>query len=139
MRQELEEKLVEKYPSLFADRTRPPTESLMCFGCECDDGWFHILDSMCSLIDHHIKNGEWQYEQPYRFTQIKEKFGGLRVYDYGHDDYIQGVIDMAEEMAAKSCEVCGDKARTKAAGAWLKTLCEKHASEMGYSEVRDMI
>jgi hypothetical protein len=135
MRDELEQKLIQKYPELFADKDKPPTQSLMCFGCECDDGWFNILDNMCRLIHEHLKDKDY----PYRFTQIKEKFGTLRVYDNGSDKYIFGVIDMAESMSHTTCEVCGNMARTKAAGIWLKTLCEHHAKEMNYSELKEEI
>lgn len=132
MRKELEDKLIDKYPELFEDKDKPPTESLMCYGCECDDGWFDILNGMCRQIYQHI-NSKKENRPSYRFTQIKEKFAGLRVYGIGSDDYIDGVVDMAESISYHTCEVCGDKGFTMSSGFWLKTLCEKHASEMGYS------
>lgn len=130
MSPELEKQLVAKYPELFVDKDKPLTESLMAFGCECSDGWFAVLDGLCACIAEHIKNGHWQSEFPYRFSQIKEKYGGLRVYDWGHDDYIAGVIRMAEKMAYRTCELCGQPGQMCAAGVWLRTLCpacsEKH-------------
>lgn len=135
MNPELEGKLAEKYPGLFRDRERPPTESLMCYGCECADGWHDIIYEMCSLISRYLnEKGRVDGPQDYRFTQIKEKFGGLRVYGQGGDDYIDGVVDMAESMSYRTCELCGDSARVKSSGNWLKTLCERHAGEMGYGE-----
>lgn len=57
--------------------------------------------------------------------QVKEKFGGLRFYYNGGDDYIKGVVDMAEEMSYVTCEECGAPGKpTK--GGWIRTLCKEH-------------
>ena len=111
---------------------RSVTESLMAFGCECSDGWFTIIYEMCACIAQHIKNGHWKYDQPYRFSQIKEKYAGLRVYDNGHDDTIFGIIQMAEAMSYKTCELCGAPGVVCSAGIWLRTLCPAHAKEHNY-------
>jgi hypothetical protein len=132
MREELEQKLVAKFPELFRDKDKPLTESLMAFGCECSDGWFDILYSLCDVISRHIKNGHWKYESPYRFFQIKEKFAGLRVYDSGHDEYISGAIAMAETLSYRTCELCGAPGQVCSAGVWLRTLCTAHAEEHNY-------
>jgi hypothetical protein len=137
MSPELEHELVSNYPDLFRDKDKPPTESLMYFGCECGDGWFNILSLMCSCIQQHIKNGHWQYAEPYRFFQIKEKFAGLRVYDSGHDDYISGVIAMAETLSYHTCEECGNVGRVccSKGGYWLRTLCPEHMDKLDYRRV----
>jgi hypothetical protein len=59
------------------------------------------------------------------FDQIKEKFGGLRIYFSGGDDYVSGVIGMAEDMSYKLCEVCGNKGNANKSG-WIATLCDEH-------------
>ncbi len=57
--------------------------------------------------------------------QVKEKFGGLRFYYSGGDDYIRGVVDMAEYMSYDTCEECGAPGKpTK--GGWIRTLCVEH-------------
>lgn len=58
--------------------------------------------------------------------QCKEKFGGLRFYYHGGDDYIRGVVDMAEEMSYRTCEVCGVPAKDVNDGGWYRTRCEEH-------------
>jgi len=91
MKEELELKLIEKYPKLFGNVNRSPKESLMCFGCEHGDGWFDILDNLCGFITNlqesrsyflPKKNGEYiDFHCPdVTFVQIKEKYGTLRVY-----------------------------------------------------------
>ena len=134
MNADLENKLLEKYPRLFADHKKPPAESLMCYGCDHGDGWFFIIDSMCRCIQQHTEKSESQY----KFLQVKEKFGGLRVYDTGGDEYTSGIIDMAEAISRRTCEVCGSPGKLNSSGLWVKTLCESHASEMGYARTQKL-
>jgi len=58
-------------------------------------------------------------------TQIKEKFGGLRFYCNGGDEFTEGLIQMAEIMAECTCEVCGKPGSARNSG-WIKTLCDEH-------------
>lgn len=126
--------LYEKYSSLFSfvgSKHEPIGE-----GIECNFGWYDILSSLCFMIAQHERNieGNNKYRisqnqkpidyEPFQFTQIKEKFGGLRVYSNGGDDYTRGLIGMAECWSYKSCEICGNKGQTTKHG-WLKTICEK--------------
>lgn len=127
---ELEDKLEHDFPDLFKGRLKPLTESLMRFGCDHDDGWFNIIRSMCEAIENHLKRQDPRPE--YEFVQIKEKFGTLRVYGNGHDEYIAGVIRMAENMSAVTCEVTGRPGRLRKKGFWYRTLCEEQAEKDGY-------
>ncbi len=74
-------------------------------------------------------------------TQIKEKFGTLRFYYSGGDDYIRGLETMAESMTSRICEDCGSPgfARSTKKQRWVRVLCEKHAEEQGYIEDEDSI
>lgn len=56
-------------------------------------------------------------------VQVKEKFGTLRFYYNGGDEYISGLTAMAEAMSARTCESCGTSAKTSGQG-WLVTLCQ---------------
>jgi hypothetical protein len=66
-------------------------------------------------------------------TQIKEKFGTLRFYYWGGDDYCRGVESMAESMSAVTCEVCGSPGKLRNGG-WVQTLCDEHAKETRYED-----
>ena len=57
-------------------------------------------------------------------VQIKEKFGTLRLYHDGGDDYCHGVVVMAEVMSGCTCEVCGSPGHTAGRG-WIRTLCDR--------------
>lgn len=139
MNEELQDKLYEKYPDLFSNKIKSPTESCMSWGCEVGDGWYDILSCLCYSIvqyENMIKNSNtWSETQfgelaqkyknycPVKFDQVKEKYGGLRVYFNGGDDYVDGLISMAETMSYKICEVCGNPGKPNESG-WIVTLCD---------------
>jgi len=134
MKDQLDQQLVEKYPEIFRDRHAPMTQTAMCWGFDCGDGWYQILDSLCGQIQNHIdwnnknfEKGYAQYKQVPQVvaTQVKEKFGGLRFYYDGGDDQIHGMVRMAESWAANTCEECGAPG-TMRHGGWVRTLCDDH-------------
>ena len=96
MKQELEQKLYNDFPKLFRQKDLPKEESAMCWGIDTPDEWFDVIHKACNLIQGHCDSIGGQIE----FTQIKEKFGLLRMYCSGYDSYINGVIDMASEIVA---------------------------------------
>lgn len=71
-------------------------------------------------------------------SQIKEKFGTLRFYYRGGDEYVDGLEHMADSMSAVMCEDCGCPGKSRSSkGKWIRTLCVKHAFEQGYIEHED--
>ena len=78
MKTELEKQLFDKYPSIFADRTKPMSETCMCWGISCDDGWYHIIDNLCKQLTF-IEN---VYDVKVIADQVKEKYGTLRFYHH---------------------------------------------------------
>ena len=118
MTPELENKLYEDFPSLFANREQQG--SCMVYGCECGDGWYGILRAACNRIASHEK---YAGRSDFRFGQVKEKWGRLCLYYSAGDEFVMGVISMAEAMSAMTCELCGDPGKTNDIG-WLSTLCE---------------
>lgn len=57
--------------------------------------------------------------------QVKEKFGGLRFYVHGATDEQYAMIQFAESMSYRTCEVCGDRGRGNGGG-WITVRCKKH-------------
>jgi hypothetical protein len=145
MKQDLDEALCAKYPKIFVNRHGDVKETLMCWGFECSDGWYNIINQLCANIQHHIdwsiKNNswdiEWNKEHPDEqrevrevvsqvvAVQIKEKFGTLRFYYDGGDAEIRGMTRMAESMSSVTCEECGNPGKTRGGG-WVRTLCDHH-------------
>lgn len=119
MNNQLQDQLIKDFPELFKGSSEPPTKSLMCFGCECGDGWYDLIRNVCEKIKD---------ESDVYFLQIKEKFGGLRMYISSGSSKTHSIIDKAEEKSFKICEICGKPGKTKNEG-WLRTLCEECRNE----------
>lgn len=142
MDQQLQNQLFEKYPDLFSNKDKDIRSSCMAWGIEAGNGWNSIISSLCWMIKQHEDNIIWQtkwkqktdpeYKSGYflvKFDQIKEKYGGLRIYFSGGDDYVEGLVSMAEAMSYKICEVCGNKGESNKSG-WISTLCETHRESL---------
>ena len=69
MKPELDKTLCERYPKIFADRHADMTTTAMCWGFDCGDGWFNILDQLCSQIQHHIDWRQQQYARAESYNQ----------------------------------------------------------------------
>ena len=95
----------------------------MCWGIEVGDGWYDILDELCERIQTHCDNNGYD---EVRFSQIKEKYGTLRVYVNFGSDEIYDYIDEAQERSSHVCELCGSK-RGKLYDdfGWLSVRCKK--------------
>jgi hypothetical protein len=133
MSPELADKLIEQYPEQFKNLKY----------LECDDGWYEILSRLCYIVNNHLDYKKRLNEplESFYWSQIKEKFGGLRAYCYGADEYIRGAIDMAESVSCITCEVTGEKGKVRykkfdenrqPIPAWVKTLCDNEAIKRGY-------
>ena len=131
MRQELDKLLCEKYPKMMVNRNKNMQETCMCWGFECGDGWFNILNQLMSNIQHHIDWNNQNFEKGYKkykqvtqvtLDQVKEKFGTLRFYYTGGDDEISGMVRMAESMSGVTCEECGNPGESRGGG-WVHTYC----------------
>lgn len=114
MRKELEESLSKDYPTLSQD---------IIF--EVEDGWYEIIRDMFSEVDRLLnkKNSEGN-EDHFRFSQIKEKWGLLRVYYYGYFDGIDEIISKYEKKSSSICEYCGSKGDRLKINGWYKTICQ---------------
>lgn len=174
MKQELDKLLCEKYPKMMVNRHKNMQETCMCWGFECGDGWFNILNQLMGNIQHHIDwkekqragavkynematqakagnfelfeedmkalpNGEYKEKRlgeivtdgfrkvpdlipQVTLDQVKEKFGTLRFYYSGGDDYISGMVSLAESLTGVTCEECGNVGERRGSG-WIHTFC----------------
>ena len=62
MRRELDEALCAKYPLIFKDRNADMRTTAMCWGLECGDGWYNIIDTLCGLLTSEYRHAESRYE-----------------------------------------------------------------------------
>jgi hypothetical protein len=139
MDQELQNKLFEEYLDLFSNKDKDIKTTCMAWGIECNNGWYDIIYDLCWMIKQHETNIadririRTKNNQPndksdldyflVKFDQIKEKYGGLRIYFSGGDEYVEGLISMAESFSYKICEQCGQRGKPNKGG-WISTLCD---------------
>ncbi len=117
MKEELEQQLIDKFPKLLSGRTIGAHQNLMCFGCQCCDGWFNMLVNMCEELSKH---------EDVVLMQVKEKYGSLRIHlAEGHTDEVNEIIRRYEKASTYTCEVCGSTLGTKIQGdnGWYQALC----------------
>lgn len=149
MKDSLYEQLVKDNPELFENNN---------IEFSVGNGWYNIMAGLLGIITAPLANAQHRlrYEREHpsndggvklhmleegvqnaldslpRLDQVKEKFGGLRFYytDRNKDnrDYIAGAVRMAEEMADRTCHVCGSPGERRG-GDWIQTLCDKHHKE----------
>ena len=85
----------------------------MCVGA----GWHSLVDEAYDLCE--------KYEV--EITQIKEKFGQLRIYTSWREDVtddLDEMLWMIESRSSSMCECCGAAAGQRNRGGWIKTICK---------------
>ena len=126
------DQLIIKYPKIFQQYEGNPG---MVNWYGVPDGWLPVVDKLCGAIQNYIdnfirytKDGEWRPQQV-TCVQMKEKFGGLRFYTNGNDDYVEGMINMAEHICYHTCQNCGSERNIGQTEGWISTLCEECAED----------
>lgn len=132
---------VEKYGECDVYDLSTSTGSFVANGFavhNCGDGWFRLIYDTCLKLqwdtDHNNHGGEFPQIV---FTQIKEKFGTLRLYVAGASDYQYGIIDMAESVSGWICEYCGTTKDVGNTQGWVRTICRECLNEHYPQEVGD--
>jgi hypothetical protein len=121
MNPDLDARLCESYPDIF--KSAQLQNGKLAWHFECEDGWFFIIDTLCTLItSHRLRSGDQQV----RAYQVKEKFGTLQFGYDGGDSYIEGLVDMATSLSGTICETCGQKGGITERDGWLSTRCPEH-------------
>ena len=92
---------------------------------ECHGGWLTLIERMLDSIESHLvslpKNSK--VRKNFVVEQIKEKFGGLRVYVNGADDFIYDKIVQTEKDSKHICEFCGLGGAMSKNGHYYRTVC----------------
>ena len=89
MRKELDEALCAKYPLIFKDRNADMRTTAMCWGLECGDGWYNIIDTLCGLLTNDYRGAKSRYEH---LVEV-----GLDNVLYGTKTVTQEAIDEAKQ------------------------------------------
>lgn len=112
------------YPALYAQHGLDMSQTCMCWGFDCGDGWFDIINELSRKITE-IDEREGVTTEA---AQVKEKYGTLRFYVNGETDATEKAIEKAEDRSAVTCEVCGKPGKLRGA-CWLRTRCDECAAK----------
>ena len=83
-------------------------------------GWDRLFLLYCKCIrDYLIKNN---YLDKFYFTQVKEKYGTMRLYNAGCPKDIQRITNLFEGYSKYVCQDCGDFSVFRTDG-WVSHLC----------------
>lgn len=147
MKPETQQILFDRYPDIFREKGLPSTETCMCWGIECSDGWFDLLDKLCGQLTLLKRYTGMEVVA----MQVKEKFGTLRFYwrmdtfpiDSTHEqqkhwwNIVEALVDRAQNESAQTCEITGESGVLCLNGGWYKTLCAEEAKKSGYVTVAE--
>ena len=121
-------KLFERFPSIFPPEAirEDLTKSCLAWGCEVGPGWFPIVEDMLKKMSSVAIR-----PQLLQLEQIKEKFGGLRVYYSAAaaiEKQVDSIVAKAEDAAARTCEHCGQPNTKEQHHVGYNNICEACAS-----------
>jgi len=92
-----------------------------CWGC--GKGWYQLIEDFLTKISVLCENDY------VHIIDIKEKFGGLRIYCQGGTPEVFDLIQRTENKSYEICEVCGNDGTYYGELTWKSTLCPKHFRE----------
>lgn len=88
----------------------------MNYAAHLPGGWANIARQLQERLAPFVASGG-------RVLQVKEKFGGLRVYTSG--DGVPELDDLCE-AAEKTCVECGAPGTMSSRRGWISPRCEAH-------------
>lgn len=79
-----------------------------------------------SLIEEVFQKRE-DMKRPVNVIQVKEKWGGLRIYtDFINEEFDNFIVEI-EKKSYTICEVCGNPGVLREINSWYHTRCNEHA------------
>jgi hypothetical protein len=88
------------------------------------DGWWNSFGTMLmDELDEVIRREK--LEDEFRFEQIKEKFGQLRIYYHPSHPELREIFDKYEALSGNICIVCGQPDVPMLNMAWISPWCRK--------------
>jgi hypothetical protein len=112
----LQDALVRDFPVINRDYGGDPRKTCMAWGYEVGDGWEPLLRRTFEQLS--------RLDPPPVLAQVKEKYGGLRIYWHGgpDSDVVDDIVDAAEAESYRICEECGKPGEPNTTG-WISTRC----------------
>jgi hypothetical protein len=119
MKKELSDSLYASYPNLFPPLDRLGDSPFKQRGFEIGNGWYGIAKDLAESLS--------KLSNSIVVTQIKEKFGALRVYTSAPVDIQEAVMDLVSKAESKSvltCTSCGDPCTRETVNFVIRTTCK---------------
>lgn len=106
----------------FADRLRARWPQRLACSLACGPGWSDLLEGLNEVLD--------VWGTTIEITDVKEKYGELRVAYFGddHGGRVDDLMGAAEEISQSLCEVCGARSNVRSGPlGWISSTCDDHA------------
>ena len=88
-------------------------------------GWHPLLAAFWKYLDQRNEGSP----DPIVVVQVKEKYGGLRIYLSHGDNYEVGMTSGIRLASTTICEDCGEPGELRNDIVWIRTLCSAHYLE----------
>lgn len=111
MKKELDNSLLEQFPTLFG--------SMFRHEFECSSGWYNLILQMAKELVA-LPNGD-----QIKVVQLKEKFAQLTVYTEPCSEEITNILSKYYTFSKYICEICGTarEVKIRTNEHWIRTLC----------------
>ena len=105
------------------------------FGFECMDGWADLIEGSLRLIQRYAE----LEKSDVKITQVKEKFGLLRIDQSGGGENVCQVLDICELASGCVCELCGKAGKLIMLDGWMLTRCDLHGHGSHMEQIEPQI
>lgn len=125
---ELNKKLVEKYPYLlprnvWTDEVAEDYDYSYIRGVEIPVGWVRLFLLYCKNLRPILEKAN--YLDKYRFSQVKEKYAGLCIYDFGNTEEGFQLATIYRHLSYYVCFDCGGWATKTTVRGYIEQFCDK--------------
>ena len=112
-----QKEIVSKHPYLFRHIIEESKHGHygIAWGIEHGSGWAKLLDETLTKIE--------QIKPDAKIHQIKEKFGGLRIYLARTSNELESIIEASADIANHTCEGCSAEGKIRH-NMWIRVLCD---------------
>ena len=94
------------------------------------EGWFELFLQMCEDIREPLEKGGCL--DRFRFLDVKEKYGSMRLYSSGATEEVQDILFKYEFLSQQVCCLCGKPATLETDG-YICPYCDECVAKSGES------
>ncbi|SET80569.1 hypothetical protein SAMN04487962_1262 [Marinobacter segnicrescens] len=125
----VQKKFADAYPLLMHQREGGSFDR---FGLEVGPGWYPLVYELFGLVDDMQR----VTGKAASISQVKEKFGTLRIYcNLPCESIEQDILETVfEDMSSHTCDFCGSPGRLSDKAGWWATRCDKHRGISDFDE-----